>query len=174
MEYLSTIYGENTETITITIHNQDIIKDLDGNKLKTENMDVIIPYYYFVLSEEEKAEARSRSNYSIISLILTFGTSIFIQVVLGGAVEATWLLLGTLQLMSFLPLLNLNLPSNYREFSKNLAVLNGEPTVIPNVFEAYYNSLNASKDPFNRYFEIMNFKTNFLLLNAGRKVTIWI
>ena len=173
MEFMSTIYWENSETITATIHNQGIIKDNDGNKLKNKEMDVIMPFIT-MLSQKRKKQARNRANFSIVSFILTFGTSIFIQVVLGVVIEATWLLLRTLQLMPTLSLLNLNLPTIFREFNKNLAVLNGEPTVIPNVFEAYYNSLNVEKEPLNRYFAIMNFKTNFLLLNAGRKITIWI
>ena len=173
IRFLSSLLGNDQETILIKINNQSIIQDLDNNNLETTTMQRQIPFQLIVLSPEEKAQANSQSSYSIISLILTFGTSIFIQVVLGGAIEATWLLLGTLQLMSLLPLLNLNLPANFRQFSKNLAVLNGEPEALPNLFEYYYDTLNIDKEPFNLYFELMNFKTKYLLLNSGRKIEIW-
>ena len=174
MNFESSLLGEYQETIYITFNDQSIIKDLDLNKMQTSEVSVEVPFQLIVISDEEKAAVSSQSSLSIISLILTFGTSTFIQVVLGGTIEATWLLLGTLQLMSLLPLLNMNLPVNFREFSKNLAVLNGEPQAIPNIFKGYYDSLDLVIEPFNPFFEMMNFKTNYLLLNAGRKVMIWI
>ena len=173
IKFLSSLLGNYKETITVTVNNQSIMQDLDNNNLETTNMEIQVPFSAVVLSDEEEAQANSQSSYSIISLILTFGTSIFIQVVLGGAIEATWLLLGTLQLMSLLPLLNLNLPANFRQFSKNLAVLNGEPEALPNLFEYYYGTLNIDKEPYNLYFELMNFKTKYLLLNSGRKIETW-
>ena len=174
MKFLTHLHGEYLETITVNINNQMIIKDQDNNNLQTQIMEVQVPFDLTVLSDEEKQEASGQSSFSIISLIMTFGTSILIQLVLGNSIEATWLLLGTLQLMSFLPLLSLNLPVNFREFSKNLAVLNGEPQALPNLFEYFYDSINAVKEPYNKYFEFMNFKTVFLLLNAGRKIETWI
>ena len=174
MKFLTHLHGEYLETITVNINNQMIIKDQDNNNLQNQIMEVQVPFDLTVLSDEEKQEASGQSSFSIISLIMTFGTSILIQLVLGNSIEATWLLLGTLQLMSFLPLLSLNLPVNFREFSKNLAVLNGEPQALPNLFEYFYDSINVVKEPYNQYFEFMNFKTVFLLLNAGRKIETWI
>jgi len=85
--------------------------------------------------------------------LLTFVTSTFITVALGGTIEATWLLLGTLQLMSFIPLFNLNLPGNFREFSRNLAVLHGEPQILPNIFESRIDTKDL--EPLNNYFQLM-------------------
>ena len=172
-EFLSNLFGSKQDVITVTINNNNIIQDLDSNYLLTRTMEVEVDFYYAALSEEDKAQASSQSNASIITLLLTFATSILIQVVLGGTIEATWLLLSTLQLMALLPLLSINIPSNFRQFSKNLAVLNGEPEMFPNIFEYYYDTLNIDKQPFNQYFDLMNFKTNYLLLNAGRKTMIW-
>ena len=169
----SNLIGGNQETISVVVHDSKIITDLDGNGLRTNTMQEIIPFYVFVVSDEEKQEAQSQSSFSIVSLVMTFGTSYLIQLTLGSAVEATWLLLGNLQLMSLLPLISVNLPSNFREFSKNLAVLNGEPEAIPNIFEYYYDSINVGKEPYNRYYNQMNFKTSYFLLNSGRKVEIW-
>jgi hypothetical protein len=80
-------------------------------------------------------------------------------VALGGTVEATWLLFGTIQLMSLVPLFNLNIPANFREFSKNLAVLHGEPEAIPNLFENFVDSKNLK--PFNEYYELMSNQFSF-------------
>ena len=163
-------------------NNRKILKDLDDNNLETEFVVKQIPFFLVVVSEADKAQAGQNSILSIISLILTFATSIFISVVLGGTIEVTWLLLGTLQMMSLIPLFDLNLPGNFREFAVNLAVLNGEPQFFPNIFE---NFIDTSKlKPFSPYFELMSkydyylndldFKTNLFLMNAGRKVMIWI
>ena len=173
-KFLSSLHGSGQDIITVTFHDDTVIQDIDGNTLLTRTMQTEVYNYYPVVSEQEKAEASSRSYASLVTLILTFATSYSIQLILGGTIEATWLLLGTLQLMSFLPLLSLHLPSNFREFSKNLAVLNGEPQSFPNIFEYYYDTLDIDKEPFTQYFELMNFKTSHLLLNAGRKAMIWI
>lgn len=106
-----------------------------------------------MISDAELAAANSQSNASLLTLLLTFGTSTFISVALGGTVEATWLLFGCLQMMSLVPLLNMNLPANFRVFSKNLSVLHGESEAIPNVFEFLVNSEGLL--PYTPYFELM-------------------
>ena len=173
IEFKSSLLGGNRETLSLTIHNRSIIQDLDDNTLSTEYVETDLDIFLSYLSEEDEAAASSQSSASIVTLILTFGTSIFIQVALGGTIEATWLLLGTLQLMSFLPLLTLHVPSNFRQFSKNLAVLHGEPGVIPNIFQGVYDSMDIVEEPFNQYFELMGFNTSYILLNSGRKVLLW-
>ena len=113
-----------------------------------------IPFFLSFISDEEKAAAKSQSNASLLTLLLTFGSSTFISVILGGTIEATWLLFGCIQLMSFVPLFNLNLPGNFREFSKNLAALHGEPGILPNLFENFINSTEL--EPYNDFFDLMS------------------
>lgn len=139
--------------MTVTFNTPAMVTDVDGNNLLTTSTSYEIPFFLYVISEEDKAAAQSQSSASLITLILTFGTSVFISVVLGGTVEATWLLLGTLQLMSFVPLFDLSLPNNFREFSKNLAVLHGEPKALPNLFEYLIDA--EGQEPYNQYFELM-------------------
>ena len=150
----------NLETITVKFNNKKIVSDIYGNYLETDVVTKQIPFFLSVVSDAEKAQASQGSTMSLVSLILTFGTSIFISVVLGGTIEATWLLLGTLQMMSLVPLFNLNLPGNFREFSVNLAVLNGEPQAFPNIFENFIDTSNLK--PFNPYFELMS-KSYYLI-----------
>jgi len=92
--------------------------DSDGIELITDETSTTTSFFLVVLSNEGKSAAQTQAQASIISILLTFGTSMFITIALGGTIEATWLLLGTIQLMSFVPLFNLNLPANFREFSK--------------------------------------------------------
>lgn len=157
-----------------------MLKDADGNKLQTDLVTGEITFFLVVLSADEKAAAGSQSSASLLTLLLTFGTSTFISVALGGTVEATWLLFGTIQLMSLVPLLNLNLPANFREFSKNLAVLHGEPAAIPNLFTNVIETKGL--EPYNDYFLLMSkrkfdkfidFETTKLLMNSARKIEIW-
>jgi hypothetical protein len=138
-----------------------MLKDIDGNNLQTKFVTTDIPFFLIVLSDEEKAAAGSQSNASLLTLLLTFGTSTFISVALGGTVEATWLLFGTIQLMSLVPLLNMNLPANFRQFSINLAVLHGEPEAIPNVFENFMETDDLK--PYNDYFDLMS-ECNFVII----------
>lgn len=128
--------------------------DSDGNNLQTKEISKTVPFFLVYVSAEEKAAAGTQSNAGLLTMLLTFGTSTFISVALGGTVEATWLLLGTIQLMSFVPLFNMNLPGNFREFSKNLAVLHGEPGALPNIFEGYVETNGL--EPYNDYFALMS------------------
>ena len=144
----------NLETITLTFNNQEILQDIDGNFLTTRTTSVQIPFQFIYLSDEDKAAASQQSNASLITILLTFGSSLFLQIALGGTIEATWLLFGTIQLMSLVPLFNLNLPSNFREFAKNLAILHGEPQALPNLFSNYVDV--DELEPYNNYFELMS------------------
>ena len=133
--------------------------DSDGNELQTEKVTKEIGFFLVVLSEEDKAAAGTQSNASLLTLLLTFGTSTFISVALGGTVEATWLLFGCIQLMSFVPLFDINIPANFREFSKNLAVLHGEPEAIPNLFENFIET--EGLEPYTDYFKLMSKLSRF-------------
>jgi hypothetical protein len=142
-----------------------MLTDIDGNDLQTDFVTNEIPFFLVVLSDEDKAAAGSQSNASLLALLLTFGTSTFISVALGGTIEATWLLFGTIQLMSLVPLLDMNLPANFRQFSVNLAVLHGEPEAIPNVFENFIDIKTLK--PYNDYFELMS-ECNFVIMYSFR------
>lgn len=141
------------ETITVKFINKSLLVDEDGNGLSTDEIYQTISFFLVVLSDQEKAAAGAQSNAGLFTMLLTFGTSTFISVALGGTIEATWLLFGSIQMMSFIPLLNLNLPANFREFSKNLAALHGEPGALPNLFENVVENKNMK--PYNDYFSLM-------------------
>jgi len=137
----------------LTFNSPELFTDSDGNALSTKEVSKEIPFFLSVISDEQKAAAQAQSSASLITLLLTLGSSVFISVVLGGTIEATWLLFGCIQLMSFVPLFNLNLPGNFREFSKNLAVLHGEPAMLPNIFDNFINKTEL--EPYNDYFKLM-------------------
>jgi len=168
-----------SETIQVNFNNPAILHDIDGNALMNNKTTKEIFFTYTFLSEDEKAKAQQQSNASIVTMLLTFGSSIFLQVALGGSIEATWLLFGGIQLMSLVPLFDLNLPANFREFAKNLAILHGEPQILPNYFSKYIATEKLK--PFNEYFGLMSkilsiildFKTNAIFMNAGRKIELW-
>jgi len=138
----------------VTFHRRDKIKDSNWNDLSTYKVQTQDTFFYVFLSDEEKRIAAIQSDVSLTSLVMAFLTSTLVTLVLGTQIEATWLLLGTIQLMSLVPLFNLNIPSNFREFSKNLAILHGEPESIPNVFETVVDKEGLK--PFNRFFEMMS------------------
>ena len=122
--------------------------------MTTRTTSVEIPFQFIYLSDEDKEAASQQSNASLVTILLTFGSSLFLQIALGGTIEATWLLFGTIQLMSLVPLFHLNLPSNFREFAKNLAILHGEPQALPNLFSNYVDV--DELEPYNNYFELMS------------------
>jgi len=138
----------------LTFNNKKILYDSDGNFLTNDETDTNISFRFSYLSDKDKVAAERQANGSILSIILTFISSTFMQLALGSSIEATWLLFGTVQLVSLVPLFNLNLPSNFREYAKNLAILHGEPEALPNLFSEYVDTENL--EPYNTYFELMS------------------
>ena len=124
------------------------------------------------MSEDEKKFVDSMTGGTLFLLVFVCAMNGLFSFILGSMVEGTWLLLGTLQLMSFIPLCSLNLPSTYRLYSKRLSILNGEPTFLPNIFDAITEKI--SQESFNQYFFLMNFKTRNFTTNSGRKIELWI
>ena len=66
------------------------------------------------------------------------------------------MLLNTLQLIALLPLLSLTFPANFIDYAKFLAVVNGEPGAIPNVFEDFvFSNGDLVQGAFNSNYELM-------------------
>ena len=73
------------------------------------------------------------------------------------------MLLSTLQLIALVPLMSLNFPANFIGYAKFLAVVNGEPGSLPNVFEDYIVSAeDLVPHAFNSNYAVMGklYQTN--------------
>ena len=76
-------------------------------------------------------------------------------------------------MIALLPVTNFFFAPNFREFNKYIAVLNGEPEVIPNVFELSLNMDNFDLKPFNDFYLNQGVKTTYFIFNSSRKLLIW-
>ena len=77
------------------------------------------------LSPGEKKAAAGFSGLAWVGVLLPIFINFGISFLLGGTIEATWILLLSLQLVSFIPLISLYIPSVFRAFSKNLMGIHG-------------------------------------------------
>jgi len=123
-------------------------------------------------SEADKATSSIFSWTSYLQSFSGIFLNSLLSIIMGSSLEATWLLLNTLQLMSFTPLLSLEMPSVFRLYSKQLIGIHGQISLIPNEFKRL--STNLRIKPYNDYFELMSFETKFFLLNSGSNIEIWI
>ena len=76
----------NIETITVKF-NSKIVTDADDNFLKTEETSTLNPYFYVVLSLEEKAQAKAQSVFGIMSTLSAFLLSLLIVFILGKSIS---------------------------------------------------------------------------------------
>ena len=113
-------------------------------------------------------------------MLATFGAlaiNLAISLIFGGQISAMWTMINTIQMVSLLPLCNINFPQiTVLVFSKMLAS-QGETTIIPNIY--FDNLVNrtgsglkielALNTRFSSYGWVYS---NFLYL-SGRKILIW-
>ena len=78
-----------------------------------------------VLNPTEAAASDSSGGTTVLAVGLGIGFSTLLSFFMGNTLEATWLLLNTIQLMSLSPIISVNLPSLFRDFTKKLVSLHG-------------------------------------------------
>lgn len=92
--------------------------------------------------------------------------------VMGSNLEATWLLLNTIQLISMIPAISIEIPTLFRAFTLRLLSLHGQINFIPNIFNTYLTE-GVNTSPINEYFKLLKFDTTHFVLNSGSNIEIW-
>lgn len=144
--FTSTVLGNKQETIKLTYNNPSVLTDVYENVLETKDTSIETSRRYEVLNASEAATSDASGFLTMLGMVLGIGLSMGISMIMGGSLEATWLLLCTIQLMSMTPVLKLDLPTIFRDFSTKLIGLHGQFTAIPNMFLKYMTK-GVNTDP---------------------------
>lgn len=106
--------------------------------------------------------------------LLTLLLNMAISFVFGGSMSAMWTLLNTLQIVSFLPLLAVDIPLNAKILFARMMSTHGEVALIPNGFDYLMDSPDRTAKPLNANFNSYGFPTTNFLMLAGKKITLWV
>ena len=99
------------------------------------------------------------------AVILSFIINYALGFIMGNALEATWLLMGTLQLMSVIPLVSIYVATSFWQFCQRLLPLHGIIGWIPNPF--VHLSDSSKERPYSESYELMSFNSHYLVVNLG-------
>jgi hypothetical protein len=187
-DIISDIFYQNTnKTATIVFYDASLVIDIFNHRLLRNEYSIYIPVNFTnTYSEEPLASNTSSSNpqenpptTEQIKLEQTQAMESTTSYSTGGSVGAglivslfnmnlgsMWALLNTIQILTYLPVLNIKLPA------RTLGVCKGFSTslnIMPNLFR---NFVPESKTNIDKRFHEGGFNTSQFILNAGKSFTI--
>ena len=165
-----TIQGNN-ELFTITITNNTIIQDFAGNLLLNTKFQ-IPAIRYLILTGAIQIVGNLFVIVGYLGLIITMGLSSF------KSSTEFWAFLSTLQILSYLPLLDCVIPSNMKSFftdyfgvSKSSIPFDSLPGWVPNPL----NFLALFKgNPYNERFNELGYKSLSVIYNFSNQIGTWL
>ena len=165
----------NRDTYIVLFKDRSKIQDLAGNYLATEFLTTKTREYKYRVTDEIAIIIGATIKYATIS---TFAFMLFLSVFHGHAVGSLWHFINMIQILSYLPLLNCDLPDNFRMvlteyLSDDLFVLPFD--IIP---QFPYNPLNYLSafitEPFNEKFEDLDYESISFIFNFSDELLTWL
>ena len=113
-------------------------------------------------------------------MLATFGAvaiNLVISQLFGGSIAAMWTMVNTIQLISLLPLCNVNFPKITVMVLEKMLTSHGESTIIPNVFYTFLINRSGSavkvEPALNERFSDYGWTVSNFLYLSGRKILLW-
>ena len=168
-------FEEERTYYKVHFSNTLLITDLSDNKLATTTLIIKVPkYLYRKIEEQAKVVGLVIQYASTSTLVLMLGLSIF----QGCAVGSVWHFINMLQILSYLPLLDCEIPNNFRVVLSNS--LMGTRLVIP--FDLlFYPSFNPLRyfidfdtDPLNEKFIDGGYESISFMANFAEELLTWL
>jgi hypothetical protein len=164
-----TIQGNN-ELFTITITNSNIIQDVAGNLLFGTKFQVPA-IRYLILAGAIQTAGQTFAIISYLGLLVTMCLSSS-----KSSIEF-WAFLGTIQILSYLPLIDCTIPSNMKTFfidyfgvSKSSIPFESLPEWVPNPlnFLALFEG-----EPYNERFKELGYNSLSVIYNFSNQIGTW-
>ena len=139
----STLKGDSKEQATVKFLTDSVYRDATGNGILTVPLYTYLNKYDYI-DPETKAKLDAAGDTSMLATFGAVAINLVISQLFGGSIAAMWTMVNTIQLISLLPLCNINYPKiTVMVFEKMLAS-HGESTIIPNVFYSYLINRDGS------------------------------
>jgi len=125
--------GNDKEQISIFFKDPSTFLDQAGNGIVNKPLYTFLNKYEYI-DPETKAKLDSAGNTSMIATLGAVLINLAISLVFGGSISAMWTMVNTIQLISLLPLCNVNYPAISLLIFEKMLGSHGESTIIPNIF----------------------------------------
>ena len=163
------------DTYIVLFNDRSKIQDLSGNSLATEFLTTKTGRYKYETIGGIENIIGATIKYATMS---TFVFMLFLSIFHGYAVGSLWHFINMLQILSYIPILNCDLPYNFRiilteYLSEDFFVLPFD--IIP---EFPYNPLNYLSvfitEPFNEKFEELDYESISFIFNFSDELLTWL
>ena len=165
----------NKDTFIVQFKNRSKIQDLAGNSLATEFLAVKTRRYKRGITNSIAHIIGATIKYATMS---TFIFMLFLSLFQGYVIDSLWHFINMLQILSYIPLLNCDLPNNFRIILTDY--LSGDLFVLPfdMIPEFPYNPLDYLSvfitEPLNERFGDLNYESISFIFNFADELLTWL
>jgi len=162
------------EECTFTFENKEFITDLSGNPLETEVLKIKLPKFTHEESELMKAIGEAINIASTYTIIVILGFSLF----QGHAVGSLWDFINTVQIVSYIALLNCNIPNIFRLLLTEYLTIREVVIPFKSIPDFPFNPLSQLTrfltEPLNEKFEELEYESISFIFNFSEELLTWI
>lgn len=136
-------------------------------------MNVTLPYFFYISESEQQALTQATDSMSTATMS---GLMINLGIVIGLTItmEAMWSFVNAIQLLNFLPLVNVKIPDNMTILFDLLSFANMEIELVEVAFTEYMmNAEEVESTPLNERFEKYGYENRSILVNSSAVIMIW-
>lgn len=109
MDFKSSLKGGDQEKVLVTFLSSGVYADATGNGLVTIPMSASLSEFEYI-DPITKANLEAAGDSSMVATFAAMGINLGISLVFSGSISAMWTMVNTIQLVSLLPLCNVNWP----------------------------------------------------------------
>eukprot|EP00347_Sterkiella_histriomuscorum_P005534 403356244 len=172
----SSLKGDSKEQVIIQFLTDQIYKDPTGNGIITVPLYSYLNKYEYI-DPETKAKLDAAGDTSMLATFGAVAINLVISQLFGGSIAAMWTMVNTIQLISLLPLCNVNFPKITVMVLEKMLTSHGESTIIPNVFYTFLINRSGSavkvEPALNERFSDYGWTVSNFLYLSGRKILLW-
>jgi len=162
------------EECTFTFENKEFITDLSENPLETEVLKMKLPKFTHEESEGIKAIGETINAASTYTIIVILGLSLF----QGYAIGSLWHFINTVQIISYIPLLNCNIPNIFRLLLTEYLTVRKVAIPLNSIPDFPFNPLSQFTrfltKPLNEKFEKLKYESISFIFNFSEELLTWI
>jgi hypothetical protein len=163
------------DTYIVQFKDRSKIQDLAGNSLNTEFLTVKAGRFKYVLTDKAAGMLGATIKYATTG---TFVFMLFLSLFHGYAIGSLWHFINMLQILSYLPILNCELPNNYRLVLTEYLSENFFTIPFDLIPEFPYNPLNYLSvfivEPLNDRFKELDYESISFIFNFSEELLTWL
>lgn len=162
-------------TYVVTFRNRELIVDQDGNSLATEKLKVSTRKYIYLPNEKLLTTAGTIINTaSTCTLLFLLALSVF----QGYAVGSLWHFVNMIQIISYLPLLDCDIPDNYALVLTEYISIKEVKIPFNMIPKFFYNPLDHFAEfltsPLNDKFKDLDYESISFMFNFSEDLLTWL